>query len=106
MTGITLNEYYDRVIFTAQGHTGYKKSGEDIVCAAVSALCFTLLEALRDEQASQHLKLVREIVSDGYMCIEAEPYSFAAERVQAIIDTVYTGLSMLAEKYPEYVSLE
>lgn len=105
MTEITLNEYYDRVIFTAEGHSGYKKSGEDIVCAAVSALCFTLLETLRNEQSSRHLNLVREIVGDGCMCIEVQPFSFAEERVQAILDTVYTGLSMLAEKYPEYVSI-
>lgn len=105
MTAITCHEYYDRYLFIAEGHSGFGKKGEDIVCAAVSALCFTLLETLRDEQSSQHLILKRDVVNDGYICIEAEPFSFAAERIQAIFDTVFTGLLMLAEKYPEYVSV-
>ena len=105
MTEITVQEYYDRHLFIAQGHAGFCKKGEDIVCAAVSALSFTLLEAVRRAEEEQRLKIVREVVNDGYMCIEAQSFSFAQERVDEIFDTVTVGLLMLAEKYPEYVSV-
>lgn len=34
--------------FQSEGHAGYDESGKDIVCAAVSALVFTTINAVKD----------------------------------------------------------
>jgi uncharacterized protein YsxB (DUF464 family) len=34
--------------FVVDGHAGYRKAGEDIICAAVSVLAYTAVGALKD----------------------------------------------------------
>lgn len=106
MTEITYREYYNGFYLEASGHAGFKKHGEDIVCAAVSVLCCTLLECLKNEQCMMHLNLKRAIVRDGYFCVEAEPFEFARERVQMLFDTVVTGLTMVSEEYSDFVKID
>lgn len=93
-------------MLTAEGHAGFNKKGGDIVCAAVSVLCFTLLECVKDEQSSGRAKIIRSAVSDGSFTLEAEPYDFARERFNAIFETVLSGLWLIAEQYPDYVKFE
>ncbi len=42
MTCITFTRHRDRYLFECEGHTGYSKRGCDILCSAVSCLCYTL----------------------------------------------------------------
>ena len=106
MTEILYRKYYDRHLIIIEGHSNFSQKGEDIVCSAVSCLGFTLLNTLTDEVGDERAKFVRNIVRDGYMCLEVLPFSFAKERIQAIFDTVITGFCMVSEEYPDYVKFK
>ena len=106
MTEVFYREYHDRTVLTVEGHSGFGKRGSDVVCAGVSTLVCTLLNCLKDEESGGRLKLHREIVRDGYVSVEIEHFSFAAERTRAIVDAMVSGLYMLAEEYPENVRVE
>ncbi len=106
MTKVCERRYYDKILINIEGHSGYAKSGEDIVCAGVSALVCTLLNCINDEEADGRLKLHKNIVRDGYVCIEVEAFDFAENRVEAIIETCMKGLYMLSCEYPKYITFE
>ena len=62
----------DRV--TVMGHAGYAPKGQDIVCAAASALVFALIGSLRQEE--NLLELVRcglaQLAAQYPQCVEVE----------------------------------
>lgn len=104
MTTVYHREYYDRLLITVEGHSGFGQPGEDIVCAGVSVLSYTLLNCMLDEEAASNIKLIRKIVRNGYIHLEIEYFDFSKSRVKGIFDACITGLLMLEENYPEYVS--
>lgn len=70
-----------------RGHAGYAPPGQDIVCAAVSILAETLASMLPPE---------RIFLGEGradFDCREEE------------MEFVWRGLSLLAHRYPENISL-
>jgi hypothetical protein len=87
--------------FEAGGHAGYAPSGEDIVCAAVSALTQTallgLLEVLKvpvewkmDEEAGALSASVRE----------------STEGTEVVLRTLEAGLLNIAGQYPDLVGID
>lgn len=106
MTKVYYREYYDRFLIIVDGHSEFNEKGKDIVCSAVSILVFTLLNALKNEECDKRLIFRREIVHDGYFCVEVEPFDFSRKRIEGIIETVILGLVLLNEEYPENVKLE
>lgn len=106
MTKVYFREYYDRYLIIVEGHSGFNEKGKDIVCSAVSILVYTLLNMLKDEESDKRLILRREVVRDGYFCVEVEPFEFSKSRTKGIIDTVIMGLALLNEEYPKNVKLE
>lgn len=106
MTRVCFREYYDRTLISVEGHSGFGENGTDIVCSAVSALAFTLANCIQDEEGDDRLKLNKNIVRDGYVFFEFEVFPFARERIEGMTEAIMTGFLMLAEKYPEYVSVE
>ena len=106
MTTVFYREYYDKYLLIVEGHASFSEKGKDIVCSAVSILVYTLLNMLKDEESDKRLKLKREIVRDGYFCVEIEPFDFSKNRTKGIIDTVVMGLALLNQEYPDNVKLE
>ncbi len=106
MTQITYREYYGKSLLIVEGHCGYGEKGSDIVCAGVSALVGTLVNCLLDEDVADRIRLVRNIVRDGYVCLEVEHFPFCLSRTKAIVETVVTGLYALSEEYPEHIRFE
>lgn len=81
------------------GHANYSP-GNDIVCAACSALVFALLAYMEHEPA--HILEVMELTcKKGEVRLEAKGDAAFA----AAFKTVVLGLQKIAEKYPNYVSL-
>lgn len=79
----------DRV--TVMGHAGYAPKGQDIVCAAASALVFALIGSLRQEE-----NLREVVIRPGYVkgpCREE-------------LELVRCGLAQLAAQYPQCVEVE
>ena len=106
MTKVFYREYYDRYLLIIEGHASFSEKGRDIVCSAVSILVYTLLNILKDEESDKRLAIRREIVRDGYFCVEVEPFDFSKNRTKGIIDTIIMGLALLNQEYPENVTLE
>lgn len=82
------------------GHAYYAESGKDIICAAVSALTFTLLYSL--ESLSEDL--VSATMNEGHMKIEIKNVS---EQGKLLIDSFFIGISAIAETYGDkYIQIQ
>ncbi len=106
MTKVFYREHYDRTLIIIEGHSNFAEYGKDIVCAGISTLIFTLVNMVLDEECYKRLKLIRNIVRDGYVCLEFESFDFSEERISGVVDTVMTGFLMLAEQYPKHIIVE
>lgn len=106
MTHVICREYRDNLLVIIEGHSGYGNRGEDIVCAGISALVYAFINTLLDEEASDRIKLVRNVVRDGYVCIEVMRFDYSRERIDGIVDMFSTGINMLSESYPDSVVTE
>lgn len=84
---------------TVDGHAGYAETGNDIICAAVSALAQGLihsLEALTDDSISYQIR-------DGHIDIEYENLS---EQGKLLIDSFFIAVSDTQMTYGEqYVKI-
>ncbi|WP_258360315.1 ribosomal-processing cysteine protease Prp [Moorella sulfitireducens] len=90
--------------FTISGHAGYRPKGEDIVCAAVSALAQTAVLSLKE-----HLAEEPEVrIEEGFLECRLPPSlkSSGKERARVILETIATGLKAIARDYKEYLRLE
>lgn len=106
MTKVTYRQYYDKFLIIAEGHSESAPKGSDLVCAGFSSLVYTLINTVADESASGRVKLIRNIIRDGYVCLEFEPFDFAHDRVKGIVDTFLTGVYMLCENFPDNIKTE
>lgn len=77
-----------------KGHSGYAKEGEDIVCAAVSALFFSLVAYLTKRGL---LKECRADKGDSFVI-------FDRDCKEALI-MFKEGVKAIAESYPENVAI-
>ena len=89
MTSVRYDPAVPEIVFS--GHAGAAKPGRDPVCAALSMLMFTLLEALPAEGTRREL-------ADGYCRVRGGE--------TAVYEVIGAGLRLLAAEYPEYVCLE
>lgn len=86
-----------------EGHAGFAPEGQDIVCAAVSTLTYTLAQNLAltlcpDEYTAE--------LDKGIAYIEARPPETSAEQCRGIFMTVANGYAMLAAQYGQYIQFE
>lgn len=87
--------------FDASGHAGYADHGEDIVCAAISAITQTallgLMEGLRID--------VEYSITDGnvYLQLPDDLDDIKAQYAHVILDTMRLGLLSLSQEQPRYV---
>ena len=92
-----------RLSLTVSGHCGYGPAGSDIVCASVSALCYTLAYNLSLEEGKSVLKL-DAVFEPGKVSISCVPRKGREREVRRIFSVVENGLKMLEENYPDHVS--
>jgi uncharacterized protein YsxB (DUF464 family) len=91
--------------YRAQGHTGYAEAGEDIVCAAVSALTQTTLNGLQNVLKAP----VMFEIDDEAALLEARltPQATEAqvEAAQLLLETLLEGLRAIERSYPRNVRI-
>lgn len=80
------------------GHAGYAPQGQDIVCAAVSAITQTLIKSIEDLTSD---KIECEI-SPGKADIR---YRNLSEKSRTLVDSFFIGICMIADEYPENVRI-
>ena len=79
--------------FISKGHAGYAEAGQDIVCAAVSALIITTVNSL--EKFTDDKFDVQE--KDGFVSIHFRNY--LSERGMLLMDSLLLGLTEIAGSY-------
>ena len=104
MTAITVHMRGEHILgFTAKGHSGYAEKGEDIVCAAVSALTETAYLGL-----TELLKLEPEFRSgDGELrvMLPKELPREQGEKAELILGSMLLGLRAIEENYSNYLKI-
>lgn len=88
--------------FTVSGHAGFSEHGSDIVCAAISALAYTAVGALKEIAGTGDY-----IEKDGYIeCIVPQNISKKKrETVNVILETIILGFKQVELSYRKYVSV-
>ena len=83
---------------TIKGHSGYAESGFDIVCASVSSICITTVNALLsiDEDCIEYIE------NDGYLNIKIKKHN---DIIDKLIDNMITLLTNLSLDYKEYLKV-
>lgn len=77
-----------------QGHAGYADPGQDIVCAAISALYCTLA---RSRSCIAHAE-------DDVQIVQAT--KVARRKMDVVFETIAGGMQEVAKRYPDFVSYE
>ena len=79
--------------FISKGHAGYAEAGQDIVCAAVSALIINTVNSL--EKFTDDKFDVQE--KDGFISIHFR--NNLSERAMLLMDSLLLGLTEIAGSY-------
>lgn len=100
---ITRNKAKNISSFKLTGHAGFAKSGEDIVCSAVSVLAQTTV---------QGLKMVADIdvkynISEGFLSCDVPTELSEKQQLMsmAILETMYVGLKNIEQSYKKYICI-
>lgn len=83
------------------GHAGTGKTGEDLCCAAASALTFALANAARDED-SYHAQVLID-PENAAVRVQCEPEEPAL--CEEMFRVILHGLVVLKMRYPGYVKI-
>lgn len=84
----------DRI--TVSGHAGYAEAGKDIVCAGVTALTMSLVKSINDLTEDK----IEYEISPGRVDIHCGNLS---ESGMLLVDSLFIGICLIAEKYPDHV---
>ena len=84
---------------TISGHSGYDKSGKDIVCASVSSIAITTINGILSIDSDS----LEYETSDGYIKISIKKHSIV---VDALIQNMINLLKELEKDYNKYIKIE
>jgi len=104
---MTRCEFYteeDRITgFSISGHSGYAENGQDIVCAAISAVV-TMAEATINDVCGAKAK-VRVKEEDARVTLTLPTSCDEEESVQAVLAGMLLTLCSLRDDYPDYIEV-
>lgn len=99
MTWVTVSEQGERYKLTARGHA----QGSEAVCAAVSALCYSLAAWLINAlKAGGDLQIHEMDMGDACARFDFE----GGNATRAAFELVLIGLAQLAQQYPQYINID
>lgn len=83
---------------TIKGHSGYSDEGSDIVCASVSSICITTVNALLsiDEDCIEYTN------HDGFLNIKIKSHN---EVIDKLINNMINLLAELQKDYKKYIEI-
>ena len=83
---------------TIKGHSGYGVEGTDIVCASVSSICITTVNALLsiDEDCIEYIE------NDGYLNIKIKKHN---DTIDKLINNMINLLKELEKDYKKYIEI-
>ena len=97
--------------FSEQGHTGYGEAGDDVLCAALSAMTMLIINTLEVSYASDVEYTIDEETADiKVVCRAALPEYEDDEckryAVSGLIQAYYYQLNDMLEEYYDYLDIE
>ena len=94
----------DRITgFSVSGHSGYAENGQDIVCAAISAVV-TMAEATINEVCGAKAK-VRVKEEDARITLTLPASCDEEDTVQAVLAGMMLTLCNMRDDYPDYIEV-
>ncbi len=89
--------------FSISGHSGYAEAGQDIVCAAISAVV-TMAEATINDVCGAKAK-VRVKEEDARVTLTLPVSCDEEDSVQAVLAGMMLTLCSLRDDYPDYIEV-
>ena len=89
--------------FSVSGHSGYAEAGQDIVCAAISAIV-TMAEATINDVCGAKAK-VRVGEDEARITLKLPKSCDEEETVQAVLAGMMLTLMSLRDDYPDYIEV-
>lgn len=80
------------------GHAGYAAGGEDIICAAVTALSGTLVKSIEDLTDDK----IEYDVRPGWVDIK---YGNLSEKSKTLVDSFFIGIQLIVDEFPENIRI-
>lgn len=102
MVDIVYYRRFNRV--TVKGHAGTAPAGQDLVCAAVSTLTYTLAENVAQLHRLGKVAEPEIRLENGDAEISCVPSVAFKNIVRAFFEAVCIGFALLEEKYPDVIS--
>ena len=94
----------DRITgFSISGHSGYAEAGQDIVCAAISAVV-TMAEATINDVCGAKAK-VRVKQDDARITLTLPAACDEEESVQAVLAGMLLTLCSMRDDYPDFIEV-
>lgn len=81
------------------GHSGYQEAGSDIVCASVSSICITTVNAIIRIDSSA----IEYDEKDGYLTVDINKHTGV---IDILIENMLELLEELEEDYKNYINIE
>ena len=104
MTVITVLKKHGRLVgFEAKGHSGYAEAGEDIVCAAVSAVMQTAVIGITDLVKCPAAFEMQD--GELYLMLEKTVKGSKLQQAELILGTMLLGLRSVEQDYSDYLKL-
>ena len=95
----------DRITgFTVSGHSGYAAAGEDIVCAAVSAIV-TMTEATVNDVCGARAKVRVKDGENNRITLTLPASCEEEDSIQAVLAGMMTTLASYRDDYPDYIEV-
>ena len=89
--------------FSVSGHSGYAEAGQDIVCAAVSAVVGMAEATINDVCGAKAKVRVKE--EDAKVTLTLPASCDEEESVQAVLAGLLLYLCNLRDEYPDYIEV-
>ena len=91
---------------TVEGHAHSAEPGQDLVCAAASAIAYTLAANAETLFAQGAVRKPEIRMEPGNTEIRCRSVSRFKATVTLVFDSVCLGLDILSQQYPENISYE
>ena len=94
----------ERIVgFSVSGHSGYAEAGQDIVCAAISAVVGMAEATINDVCGAKAKVRVKE--EDARVTLTLPAVCDEEESVQAVLAGLLLYLCNLRDEYPDYIEV-
>nr|DAI95290.1 MAG TPA: YsxB-like protein [Bacteriophage sp.] len=111
MTNIEMKKNKNEFCLIISGHAGYGEknnlpTGCDIVCAAISAISYTMMQRVENMENEKKTISAHTECKPGYVFIHVIVKENYCDELRWTIETIKTAYELLSESYPDFVKLD